>query len=199
MSGTVLGVCVCVCVLTHVSRHPHSEPLKWLLLLWRKPRLREVQRLAQGHTVEVTGLDSNLGLLPPRPVLTNIFCKSALSLALVLSPTKQECALPSSVFFPFTVSRWLGVAELTRHLGFFQDCMLGKIPLQLMVTPLSLEPVTTCGFASCPSGGWHAAADQRSHSSGARPRPGGVCWHPHTRSTEWWMLCGGGSAGGISQ
>ena len=53
---------------------------------------------------------------------------------------------------PFQHPRAWGRLSGTCHLGCVPDCTPGKVPLWLSGTPLSLEPVPTCGFAARLSG-----------------------------------------------
>lgn len=121
---------------------------------------------------KATQLDSRAWVQPVPAGLKawsfDISYRSTPSLSLALSPRsrKRPC--------PFLAYPGLGEAEWTRHLGFVPDCAPGKFPPWLTVTPLSVEPVTTCVFASrLSSGRQHVAFDQSRGSFLRWPRAAG--------------------------
>ena len=135
----------------------------------------------------IMGLHSNLTLLCSRPVHpTNIFCRSALGRTLFVSAQSRKRPAFPACCFPFPAPA-VDVAEWIGTWVFSPDRRLRKIPLRRMVTPLSLELVTTCGFSSCPSGAasrlWSKAAPRVGRAAGR----GGVCGrtHPRRRAGCW--------------
>lgn len=135
---------------------------------------------------KATQLDSRAWVQPVPAGLKawsfDISYRSTPSLSLALSPRsrKRPC--------PFLAYPGLGEAERTRHLGFVPDCAPGKFPPWLTVTPLSVEPVTTCVFASrLSSGRQHVAFDQSRGSFLRWPRAagGGGQTTPRTRPEQW--------------